>query len=412
MDTSKVFPVRHNFTMTKRKRETFEIVGQVGKGTYGTCYEVLHNGKKCAMKLMTCDSSDFSWFFRTTLRELVFGDYDSVFVDTHRNVTHVGAFQTLGTCTLGDVFVTEKSLRSLGYQVASQLYVLHTKGILHNDVKPDNIIVISEASQPVRAKLIDFSLSVRMQQSNDPDVVTIWYRAPELMLGLVHGSPSDVWSFGVVLLNTLSGKTVIGMGMSVHEMLDIQTKVVGTQSVKPLETLFGVRESTLNSYVKDPLLLDLLSNMLHPDPGCRFTMLDVVDHEFWRGAISDPCLPSRTYAKMTIPDHFPSEIDIFVRNPRTREKACRDLALKIMRDMCDEFKFPSGIFAQSVRYFDQLPEEANVLAMCIAACLGALATDSESIIDMDDFVEKFPCHPKEIKLSMHQRLYVAHWMLP
>lgn len=388
----------------KRKRESFHIVGQVGQGTYGTCYEIQHDGRRMAMKLMICDTDrDFGWFFRTTIREMVFGRYEKVFVHNEGSTTHVGAFQELGRCTLLDVTVDEPCVRHLGYQIASQLYVLHLDGILHNDVKPDNILLMDNGS----ARLIDFSLSVRVPQSSDPDVVTIWYRAPEVCLGLVHTSKSDVWSLGVVLLNKSCSHVVIGRSSSISGMLDSLTSVVGTGGVKALEDCVGVRDSSLHTHVANAVLRDLLHNMLHPDPEKRYSMLDVLDHPFWQGPVAVVDLPSQTYMKRSTSDTLPPHIDVLHRSFVSPSKPTRDVARAMIDDMCDEFNLPRTVRAQCVRYFDQLPSHTNVRAMCIASVLGALATDSETVLDVDDLIHKFPTPVRDVTFSMHQLLYVA-----
>jgi len=84
-----------------------------------------------------------------------------------------------------------------------------SKQIMHRDLKPSNILVAAgnAAQDPGQVKLADFGLARVSQQPlrklvfNDPIVVTIWYRAPELLLGSQHYSAAiDVWALGCIFV--------------------------------------------------------------------------------------------------------------------------------------------------------------------------------------------------------------------
>jgi serine/threonine protein kinase len=80
---------------------------------------------------------------------------------------------------------------------------IHLNGILHRDIKPSNILIRKGCVQ-----IADFGLS-RMRSippdySSDAEVVSLWYRAPELLLGsTTYGPPIDVWACGCILYELL-----------------------------------------------------------------------------------------------------------------------------------------------------------------------------------------------------------------
>ena len=81
---------------------------------------------------------------------------------------------------------------------------LHYENLLHRDVKPANVLVNSLG----RVKLSDFGISSHRPNRNDLNTTLIGttrYMSPERLRGKPYGSPSDVWSLGLVLLECVLG---------------------------------------------------------------------------------------------------------------------------------------------------------------------------------------------------------------
>ncbi|GLI60815.1 hypothetical protein VaNZ11_002921, partial [Volvox africanus] len=104
------------------------------------------------------------------------------------------------------------------YQMLSGLDYCHKRRILHRDLKPQNLLI--DVRHGNRLKVADFGLSrafgvpVRLLS---PEVVTLWYRPPELLLGgKVYGTPVDIWSVACVVVELSNrwplfpGSTVCG----------------------------------------------------------------------------------------------------------------------------------------------------------------------------------------------------------
>jgi serine/threonine protein kinase len=89
--------------------------------------------------------------------------------------------------------------------ISLALYAMHERGFLHLDIKPDNILI---SDQDVR--LIDFGISQYVgniiHQQEWMEVVTIWYRAPELINQKFFDYKVDIWSLGCVLGELIYGK--------------------------------------------------------------------------------------------------------------------------------------------------------------------------------------------------------------
>ncbi|CAH2017608.1 unnamed protein product [Acanthoscelides obtectus] len=84
-------------------------------------------------------------------------------------------------------------------QLIEALAYLHSHRILHRDLKPQNLLVDKEG----HIKLADFGLSRSFSlptRTYTHEVVTVWYRAPELLLGArMYCTGIDIWSLGCVM---------------------------------------------------------------------------------------------------------------------------------------------------------------------------------------------------------------------
>ena len=91
----------------------------------------------------------------------------------------------------------------ISHQIVYGLAYCHSRGVLHRDLKPSNILINNRGI----VKLADFGLKRAQAAPGAPRadwttaVVTLWYRAPELLLGArAYGPEIDVWSAGCAFL--------------------------------------------------------------------------------------------------------------------------------------------------------------------------------------------------------------------
>ena len=83
-------------------------------------------------------------------------------------------------------------IRSIMLQTMRGLDYLHENWIMHRDLKPANILVMGDGPERGVVKIADLGMAriflepLRPLSDIDPVVVTIWYRAPELLLGAKH----------------------------------------------------------------------------------------------------------------------------------------------------------------------------------------------------------------------------------
>jgi len=121
----------------------------------------------------------------------------------------------------------EPLVKSYLRQICDGLAYCHNYGVLHRDMKPQNLLVSSEG----HIKLADFGLARCYNlpaRTYTHEVITLWYRPPEILLGDKHyGSAVDMWSLGCIFAEMLT-KTPLFPGDSEIDQLFRIFRLLGT----------------------------------------------------------------------------------------------------------------------------------------------------------------------------------------
>ncbi|XP_034413570.1 leucine-rich repeat serine/threonine-protein kinase 1 isoform X4 [Cyclopterus lumpus] len=172
----------------------------------------------------------------------------------------------------------------VAYQIAAGLAYLHRKSIIFCDLKSDNILVWSlEVQDPVNIKLSDYGISRQTFHEGALGVEgTPGYQAPEIRPGIVYDEKVDMFSYGMVLYELLSGRRpVLG-----HHQLQIAKKL--SKGIRPVlgsseEVQFYCLQSLLTECwdtkpEKRPVAMQCVRQMQQPSFPCLRYVLPCDSH--------------------------------------------------------------------------------------------------------------------------------------
>ncbi|KAI4832737.1 hypothetical protein KUCAC02_015690 [Chaenocephalus aceratus] len=159
-------------------------------------------------------------------------------------------------------------IRPVLRQLTTALLHLEALEIIHADIKPENIMVVNRLQHPLQVKLIDFGLARHVSEAVPGTAVqSLWYRAPEVLLGMDFSEQIDMWSLGAVAAEIAAGFALFPADHEYDTLKQIVDLVIPYRHV-------AKREELLN-------FVDLLKNMLLPDKCGRIIPFTVLEHPFF-----------------------------------------------------------------------------------------------------------------------------------
>ncbi|KFM70767.1 Stress-activated protein kinase JNK, partial [Stegodyphus mimosarum] len=162
-------------------------------------------------------------------------------------------------CQVIQMDLDHERMSYLLYQMLCGIKHLHSAGIIHRDLKPSNIVVKSDCT----LKILDFGLARTAGTTfmMTPYVVTRYYRAPEVILGMGYKDNVDIWSVGCIMGEMIRG----GVLFPGTDHIDQWNKIIeqlGTPSVEFMKRL----QPTVRNYVENrPKYTGYAFEKLFPD---------------------------------------------------------------------------------------------------------------------------------------------------
>uniref|UniRef100_A0A8C2EJQ6 Stress-activated protein kinase JNK n=1 Tax=Cyprinus carpio TaxID=7962 RepID=A0A8C2EJQ6_CYPCA len=205
-------------------------------------------------------------------------------------------------CQVIQMELDHERLSYLLYQMLCGTKHLHSAGIIHRDLKPSNIVVKSDCT----LKILDFGLARTAATGllMTPYVVTRYYRAPEVILGMGYQANVDIWSVGCILaemvrhkilfpgrdyidqwnkvieqLGTPSQEFMMKLNQSVRTYVENRPRYTGYSFEKLFPDVLFPADSEHNK-LKASQARDLLSKMLVIDASKRISVDEALQHPY------------------------------------------------------------------------------------------------------------------------------------
>lgn len=292
------------------KLEAFQKLEKIGEGTYGVVYKARNKttGQLVALKKIRLECDDEgcpSTAVReiSLLKELKMNPFIVQLLD----VIHQGGSQQGSKLYLVFEFllmdlkkyidtvsgpIDPTLVRSYTYQICSGIEFCHARRVIHRDLKPQNLLIDSKGL----IKLADFGLGRAFGipvRAYTHEVVTLWYRCPEVLLGGKRYSCGiDTWSIGCIFAEMASKRPLFQGDSEIDQLFKIFQKLgtpdnelwKGVEEFPEYKSAFPKwKKKELQSLVKglDPSGIDLLEKFLIYNPAQRISARKAMKHSYF-----------------------------------------------------------------------------------------------------------------------------------
>lgn len=186
--------------------ENYDFHEQLGKGAFGTVIRATRKSDNLpvAVKIIrNCPHAEREADLCSQLHH----QYIAKLFEIYVSEDYIFLVQELCEERLAGLVgsLTTEDVLTIGRQLAEGLKYIHSQGVIHRDLKPDNLM-INRVNGKLCVKIIDFGLSTRQdrQASISTAVGTNYFMAPEVITNQ-YSTQADMWSLGVVLLTLIKG---------------------------------------------------------------------------------------------------------------------------------------------------------------------------------------------------------------
>lgn len=263
----------------------YEIISRIGSGGMADVYKAKdHKLNRCvAVKVLKQEYKDDSAFiskFRVEAQAaagLAHANIVNVYDVGEENGVNYIVMELVEGITL-KAYITKKGklpvreATSIALQVSAGLETAHNNGIIHRDVKPQNIMI----SMDGKAKMTDFGIAraVSANTINSSVMGSVHYSSPEQTRGGYSDSKSDIYSMGITLYEMLTGRVPFDGDSTVAVALKhLQEDILSPRKIVP-EIPYSTEQIILKCTQKSPdrrynnmseLIRDLKESLVNPD---------------------------------------------------------------------------------------------------------------------------------------------------
>uniref|UniRef100_W8BJJ2 cyclin-dependent kinase n=1 Tax=Ceratitis capitata TaxID=7213 RepID=W8BJJ2_CERCA len=288
----------------------YEELNVIGTGAYGTVYRAKDNqsGKIVAIKKVRIPITD-NGVPMSTLREIALlkhlnaSDHPNIVklfevcqvLEREDQLMVLLVFEHLeqDLCDLIERLpksgMPPATIQRLSRELLTGVDFLHSHRIIHRDLKPQNLLISSQG----HLKIADFGLAKTydFEMKLTSVVVTLWYRAPEVLLAQSYNSSVDIWSVGCIIAEMFASKALFP-GSSEANQLDRVFELTGRPTAQQWPNSISLsREHFPPRLPKQPKELcpnlceysnDLIGQMLSYDFQSRPSALACLKHDYFQ----------------------------------------------------------------------------------------------------------------------------------
>ncbi|KAI4326323.1 hypothetical protein MLD38_031649 [Melastoma candidum] len=287
--------------------DQYEKVEKIGEGTYGVVYKARDRvtNETIALKKIRLEQEDEgvpSTAIReiSLLKEMQHGNIVRLQDVVHSENRLYLVFEYLDLDlkkhmdSSPDFAKDSRVVKVFLYQILQGIAYCHSHRVLHRDLKPQNLLIDCRTNA---LKLADFGLARAFGipvRTFTHEVVTLWYRAPEILLGSRHYStPVDVWSVGCIFAEMVNQRPLFPGDSEIDELFKI-FRIMGTPNEDTWPGVTSLPDfksafpkwppKNLQDVVPglDSAGIDLLSKMLSLNPSGRITARAALQHEYFK----------------------------------------------------------------------------------------------------------------------------------
>lgn len=271
--------------------ESLRFISNLGSGSFGVVYLAQYEQTNYAIKCISHDDLVKSSILRNYLLNEItlLNKVRSPFVCSIYEVRYDSKFIYLlleynSSITLRWMMQNRGDMLNLSYckETFFQLLVgikqMHKLSIIHRDIKPDNIVVITDCT----LKMIDLGISKQLKNFTSTVIGTSSYMSPEVVKGEPYGTSVDIWSIGVTIFEMLFERLPFYSSYKDLSVMDIYKRIIKGSTAFPsfYQSRFIGDPSLLRVNEEFNRIVGIIKGMLEPKMSKRLIKLDEIKRFF------------------------------------------------------------------------------------------------------------------------------------